>query len=119
MASETGLGLIGAGAIGRVHAKNIQTKIKGARLAAVADVDQNAAKAVAGEAKIFSDYHDMIKDDSVDAVIICTPPFLKMDITKSAADAGKAIFCEKPIAVTLEDANKMVGLVKGAGIKFQ
>jgi myo-inositol 2-dehydrogenase/D-chiro-inositol 1-dehydrogenase len=119
MASEVGLGLIGAGAIGRVHAKNIQTSIKGARLAAVADVDHNAAKAVAGDAKIFSDYHEMIKDDSVDAVIVCTPPFLKMDITKEAADAEKAVFCEKPIAVTLEDANKMAGLVKGAGIKFQ
>ncbi|HLQ07240.1 MAG TPA: Gfo/Idh/MocA family oxidoreductase [Nitrososphaerales archaeon] len=119
MASEVGLGLIGAGAIGRVHAKNIQTSIKGARLAAVADVDQNAAKAVAGDAKIFSDYHEMIKDDSVNAVIVCTPPFLKMDITKAAAEEGKAVFCEKPIAVTLEDSNKMVGLVKGAGIKFQ
>lgn len=119
MASEVGLGLIGAGAIGRVHAKNIQTSIKGARLAAVADVDQKAAKAVAGDAKIFSDYHEMIRDDSVDAVIVCTPPFLKMDITKAAAEAGKAMFCEKPIAVTLEDADKMVGLVKGAGIRFQ
>ncbi len=119
MASEVGLGLIGAGAIGRVHARNIQTSIKGARLAAVADVDQNAAKAVAGDAKIFSDYHEMIKDDSVDAVIVCTPPFLKMDITKAAAEAGKAVFCEKPIAVTLDDADMMVGLVRGAGTKFQ
>ena len=119
MASEVGLGLIGAGAIGRVHARNIQTSIKGARLAAVADVDQNAAKAVAGGARIFSDYHEMIKDDSVNAVIVCTPPFLKMDVTKAAAEAGKAVFCEKPIAVTLEDADRMVGVVRGAGIKFQ
>jgi myo-inositol 2-dehydrogenase/D-chiro-inositol 1-dehydrogenase len=119
MASEIGLGLIGAGAIGRVHAKNIQTGIKGARLAAVADVDQKAANAVAGDANVFSDYHEMIKDESVDGIIVCTPPFLKMDITKAAAEAGKAVFCEKPIAVTLEDADKMVGLVKGAGLKFQ
>jgi myo-inositol 2-dehydrogenase/D-chiro-inositol 1-dehydrogenase len=119
MASEIGLGLIGAGAIGRVHAKNIQTSIKGARLAAVADVDQKAANAVAGDAKVFSDYHEMIRDASVDGIIVCTPPFLKMDITKAAAEAGKAVFCEKPIAVTLEDSDKMVGIVKGAGIKFQ
>jgi myo-inositol 2-dehydrogenase / D-chiro-inositol 1-dehydrogenase len=119
MATEIGLGLIGAGAIGRVHARNIQTSIKGARLAAVADVDQKAANSVAGDAKVYSDYHEMIRDASVDGIIVCTPPFLKMDITKAAAEAGKAVFCEKPIAVTLEDADKMVGLVKGAGIKFQ
>lgn len=119
MASEVGLGLIGAGAIGRVHADNVHRNIKGARLAAVADVDQNAAKAVAGEAKVYSDYHDMIRDPAVDAVIVCTPPFLKLDITRAAAEAGKAVFCEKPIAVTLEEAEKMAGFVREGGIKFQ
>ncbi len=119
MASEVGLGLIGAGAIGRVHAKNIHTNIKGATLTAVADVDQNAAKSVAGDAKVYSDFHEMIKDDSVDGVIVCTPPFLKMEITKAAAEAGKAVFCEKPISVTLDEANKMLAVVKSGGIKFQ
>ena len=119
MTSEVGLGLIGAGAIGKVHANNIHRNIKGARLAAVADVDQNAAKSVAGEAKVYSDFHDMIKDQSVDAVIVCTPPFLKMEITKAAAEAGKAVFCEKPISVTLEDPDRMVDIVKKGGIKFQ
>jgi myo-inositol 2-dehydrogenase / D-chiro-inositol 1-dehydrogenase len=119
MTSELGIGLIGAGAIGRVHANNIHRNIKGTRLAAVADVDQKAAASVAGEAKVYADYHDMIKDSSVDGVIVCTPPFLKMDITKAAAEAGKAVFCEKPISVTLEDTEKMVGIVKSGGIKFQ
>ncbi len=119
MTSEVGLGLIGAGAIGRVHANNIQKSIKGARLAAVADVDQKAAQSVAGGAKVYSDYHEMIKDSSVDGIIVCTPPFLKMDITKAAAEAGKAVFCEKPISVTLEDTDKMVDIVKKSGIKFQ
>jgi myo-inositol 2-dehydrogenase/D-chiro-inositol 1-dehydrogenase len=119
MASEVGFGLIGAGAIGRVHANNIHRNIKGVRLAAVADVDQNAAKSVAGEAKVFSDYHEMIKEPSVDAVIVCTPPFLKMDITKVAAQAGKSIFCEKPITLTLEEADRMAAMVKEGGVKFQ
>jgi myo-inositol 2-dehydrogenase / D-chiro-inositol 1-dehydrogenase len=119
MASEIGLGLIGAGAIGRVHANNIHRNIKGARLAAVADVDQKAAQAVAEGAKVFSDYHEMIKDSSVDAIVVCTPPFLKMDIARAAADAKKDVFCEKPISVTLQDADRMVGIVKGGGIKFQ
>ena len=119
MGSEVGLGLIGAGAIGRVHAHNIHTNIKGASLAAVADVDQKAANSVAEGAKVYSDYHDMINDKAVDAIIVCTPPFLKLDITKAASAAGKSVFCEKPIAVTLEDAEKMASAAKGGGIKFQ
>ena len=119
MVSEVGLGLIGAGAIGRVHAHNIHTNIKGVRLAAVADVDQKAAKSVAGDARLYSDFHEMVNDDSVDAIIVCTPPFLKLEITKAAAEAGKAIFCEKPISVTLEEADRMVSAVAGSKIKFQ
>ena len=119
MASEIGLGLIGAGAIGRVHATNIHENIKGVRLAAVADVDQKAARAVAGDAKVYSDYHEMIADPSVDGIIVCTPPFLKPDITKAASKAGKAIFCEKPISVTLGEADKMVEDVRAGRVKFQ
>jgi len=119
MKSEVGLGLIGAGAIGKVHVNNINRSIKGARLAAVADIDQNAAKAVAGDAKVYSDFHEMIRDGSVDAVIVCTPPFLKLEITRAAAEAGKAVFCEKPISVTLDEADKMLAAVRSGGIKFQ
>ena len=119
MGSEVGLGLIGAGAIGRVHASNIHGSIKGARLAAVADVDTKAANSVAGDAKVYSDYHEMIKDPAVDGIIVCTPPFLKMDITKVASESGKAVFCEKPITVNLEDSDRMLELVKKGGIKFQ
>jgi myo-inositol 2-dehydrogenase/D-chiro-inositol 1-dehydrogenase len=119
MASEVGLGLIGAGAIGKVHVRNINGSIKGARLAAVADIDLKAAGSVAGDAKVYSDYREMIRDRSVDAVIVCTPPFLKMDIAKTAAESGKDVFCEKPVSVTLEDADKMMGIVKKGGIKFQ
>ena len=119
MTSELGLGLIGAGAIGKVHANNIHRSIKGARLAAVADIDQKAATSVAGDAKVYSDFHDMIRDPSVEGIIVCTPPFLKMEITKEAAAAGKAIFCEKPISVTLEDADRMREIVKKGGIGFQ
>ncbi|MDA4124905.1 MAG: Gfo/Idh/MocA family oxidoreductase [Thaumarchaeota archaeon] len=119
MGEEVGLGLIGAGAIGRVHAGNITKNIKDVRLAGVADIDRQAAEKVAGGAKVYSDYHDLIKDPDVDAVIVCTPPFLKLDITKAAAEARKHVFCEKPISVTLEEAERMASLVDGAGIKFQ
>lgn len=119
MTSEIGLGLIGAGAIGKVHANNIHRNIKGARLAAVADIDQKAATSVAGDSRVYSDFHEMIRDPSVEGIIVCTPPFLKMEITKDAAAAGKAVFCEKPISVTLEDADRMGEIVKKGGIRFQ
>ena len=119
MADEVGLGLIGAGAIGRVHANHIHNAIKGAKMTAVADVDEKAARAAAGEARVFSDYHEMISDPSVDAIVVCTPPFLKMDIVKTAAAARKHVFCEKPISVTLEDGKAMEAIVKEAGIKLQ
>ncbi len=119
MTSEVGIGLIGAGAIGKVHANNIHGSIKGARLAAVADIDQKAAASVAGDARVYSDFHEMIKDPAVDGIIVCTPPFLKMEITKEAAGAGKAVFCEKPISVTLDDADRMSEIVRSGRIKFQ
>ena len=117
---QTGFGLIGAGAIGRVHVDNIRHNIMGAKLVAVADIDQEAAKrAAAGEAAVYSDYRDMIRDKNVDAVVVCTPPFLKLDITKLAAEAGKGVFCEKPIATTLKEADEMVGIVEKSGLRFQ
>jgi len=119
MTSELGIGLIGAGAIGRVHANNIHRSIKGARLAAVADIDLKAATSVAVDARVYSDFHEMIRDPAVEGIIVCTPPFLKLEITKSAAEAGKAVFCEKPISVTLDEANRMREIVKKGGIRFQ
>jgi len=119
MTSELGIGLIGAGAIGRVHANNIHRSIKGARLAAVADIDLKAATSVAGDARVYSDFHEMIRDPAVEGIIVCTPPFLKLEITKSAEEAGKAVFCEKPISVTLDEANRMREIVKKGGIRFQ
>jgi myo-inositol 2-dehydrogenase / D-chiro-inositol 1-dehydrogenase len=114
--------LIGAGAIGRVHANNIHNRIRSARLVAIADVDQSAAMEVAessGKARIYSDYSDLIADPEVEAIVVCTPPFLKLEITKKAAEAGKQVFCEKPIALSVSDADEMVRAVEKSGIRFQ
>jgi myo-inositol 2-dehydrogenase / D-chiro-inositol 1-dehydrogenase len=119
---KVGLGLIGAGAIGKVHAANIHSRIPNARLAAIADVDQTAAKNLAaqsGGAKVYSDYGEMLADKDVQAVIACTPPFLKLDIVRKAAKEGKQVFCEKPISVTLDEANEMVKTVVDSGMIFQ
>ncbi|MDA4121599.1 MAG: Gfo/Idh/MocA family oxidoreductase [Thaumarchaeota archaeon] len=122
MDKQIGLGLIGAGAIGRVHAKNIHEKVPNATLAAVADIDQKAAGSIAeqcGHAKVYSDYADMLRDDSVHAVVLCVPPFLKLEITKAAAQVGKHVFCEKPMALSMQEADEMVSTVDKHGIRFQ
>ena len=122
MSKQIGLGLIGAGAIGRVHAKNIHEKVPNAELAAVADIDQRAATSIAeqnGHAQVYSDYADMIRDDSVDGLILCVPPFLKLEITKMAAEHGKHVFCEKPMSLSMEEADQIVETVARSGIKFQ
>src|SRR5271170_3186764 len=122
MDKQIGLGLIGAGAIGRVHAKNIHEKVPNATLAAVADIDQKAAGSIAeqcGHAKVYSDYADMLRDDSVHAVVLCVPPFLKLEITKAAAQVGKHVFCEKPMVLSMQEADEMVSTVDRHGIRFQ
>ena len=122
MNQKIGLGLVGAGAIGRVHASNIHENVPNAVLAAVADIDQKAATSIAeqnGHAKVYSDYNDMLRDDSVNAVVLCVPPFLKLEITKKAAQLGKHVFCEKPMALSMNEADEMVSAVDGSGIRFQ
>lgn len=122
MERRLGVGLVGAGAIGRLHAKNIYEHISNARLAAVADVDQEAAKTVAeqnGECKAYFDYKDLVGDKDVEAIIVCVPPFLKPEIVRTAVGAKKHIFCEKPMAVTLKDSDEMVKLVQESGLRFQ
>lgn len=122
MDKVVGLGLIGAGAIGRVHAKNIHESIWNARLAAIADIDQKAAGGVVeqyGHGKVYANYADMINDRDIEAVVVCTPPFLKLEITRLAAEAKKPVFCEKPISTNLKDADEMVRIVEESGIRFQ
>jgi myo-inositol 2-dehydrogenase / D-chiro-inositol 1-dehydrogenase len=122
MSKQVGLGLIGAGAIGRVHAKNIHEKVPNAELVAVADIDQKAATSIAdqnGHARVYSDYADMIRDDKVDGLVLCVPPFLKLEITKMAAEHGKHVFCEKPMSLSMSEADQIVEIVARSGIKFQ
>src|SRR4051812_48507256 len=94
------LGVIGAGRIGKVHAANIALRIPGARLVSVSDIHAPSARALAEELQVptvYEDYHDMLRDPQVQAVVICSSTDTHALITEEAAKAGKHIFCEKPI----------------------
>src|SRR5438105_10345967 len=120
--TRVGIGVIGVGAIGRLHAQNLATIIPDAVLTAVADVNLEAASKLAGPpgvTNVFTDYRELIESDEVDAVVIATPPFLKKEVMLAAGKAGKHVFCEKPMTLTMDDADQMVAAVDRSGITFQ
>jgi predicted dehydrogenase len=122
VSKELRLGVVGIGSIGRVHAENLAGRISNARLIAVADTNLPAAETLAsslGVKAVYSDYRKLLTNVDVDAVVIAVPTFLKREMTIAAAEAGKHIFCEKPMALSLEEANLMIGAKERASVKFQ
>lgn len=116
------MGLLGAGRIGRVHAQNLAYRLPQARLAAVADVFVSAAERVAAEYAIPAAYDDprcVLDDPAIDAVVICTSTDTHAALIEAAAQAGKHIFCEKPIALDLAAIDAALVTVEQAGVKLQ
>lgn len=116
------IGLIGAGWIGAFHAESIARRIPGATLAAVVDPVPGAAERVAGPLgveKTSLDAADLLADPEIDGVVIASPAFTHTDLVVRAAQAGKAVFVEKPMALTLEDAGRAVAAAAEAGVPLQ
>jgi myo-inositol 2-dehydrogenase/D-chiro-inositol 1-dehydrogenase len=116
------LGLIGAGRIGKVHAQAIAHSIPQAELVAVADCYKNSADALAQEYNISvaTDNHlDVINHDEVEAVIIASSTDTHAPFIIDTAQAGKHIFCEKPIAADLAVIDEALKAVEQAGVKLQ
>jgi myo-inositol 2-dehydrogenase/D-chiro-inositol 1-dehydrogenase len=113
------LGLIGAGKIARVHAANAAA-LEGVRLAAVADVVPEAARALADEIGADAlDTESLLARDDVEAVLVTTPPDTHVDVIVAAAEAGKHVFCEKPLAHDLAEARRALEACEGAGVVLQ
>lgn len=114
--------LVGAGRAGYVHANNIRWRIKNAELAAIVDRDLDSARRLAEELGVPAAYQDLtsaLKSSEFDAVIITTPTFTHASLTLEAAESGKHVFCEKPMALTLEEADEMISITKRMGVKLQ
>ena len=115
------VGLVGAGRIGRVHAENLAYRIPEANLVAVSDVFVEAAEKLAAELQIptaHKDHRVILDDDSVDAVLICSSTDTHAQFIEEAAEAGKQIFCEKPIAHDLADIDRALAAAERAGVKL-
>ncbi len=116
------VGVIGAGRIGRIHTENLVTRIPDVEVVAVADVRREAAQEVAARWHIphaLDDYHTLLSDPLVEAVVICSSTDTHTPIIQEAAAAGKHIFCEKPIDVDLDRIDAALAAVKAAGVKLQ
>jgi myo-inositol 2-dehydrogenase/D-chiro-inositol 1-dehydrogenase len=111
------IALIGAGRIGQIHARNI-ARHPGAHLKWISDVNRDASRALAKElgAEATGDAGHAIKDADVNAVVICSPTDTHAELIEAAAKAGKAIFCEKPIDLSLERVDRCLETVKQAGV---
>lgn len=116
------LGVIGAGRIGKIHAENIATRIPGARLAAVADINLSAARELARRfngSSATADYRSLLQSSEVEAVAICSATDTHAAIIQEAAASRKHIFCEKPIDLDLNRIETTLRAVEQAGVKFQ
>ena len=109
------LGVIGCGGMGTHHATTLKS-MEGVQLVGVADTIDAKASALADELEVeaYTDFHELLP--RVDGVMICTPPFARTEAVVESAAAGKHIFAEKPIALNLEDADRMLEATDQAGV---
>lgn len=111
------VGFLGAGEIARVHGAALAT-VPGARLAAVADINLDRAKALAGKygAKAFTDLEAMLASPGLDLIYILTPPEDHARQIQAVAAMGLPVMCEKPLTVTLAEADQALAACRQAGV---
>lgn len=114
--------LIGSGRMGSFHGQTLAHRLPGATLAAVVDPAPGAAEELAAElgAPTFAtDPEQPFADPDVDAVVIAAPARFHADLVVAAAAAGKGVFCEKPMALTVADADRAIAAADRAGVVLQ
>ncbi len=117
------LGIIGAGRIGRVHVQSIRAGVGGARVKALADPflsEETAAWALEqGVAQVTKDHRALLADPEIDAVLICSSTDTHAPISLEALEAGKHVFCEKPIDHDLDRIHAVMAAVERTGLCYQ
>jgi scyllo-inositol 2-dehydrogenase (NAD+) len=121
MSSLLNVGVVGLGRMGSVYARNLAQRVPHARLAAVADQKVNLREQFAAEfggVKVYAGHDELLQDKEVEAVAIVTSTSTHKQVVMDAAACGKAIFCEKPMSLSLADAYEMLHAVEKAGVFF-
>jgi myo-inositol 2-dehydrogenase/D-chiro-inositol 1-dehydrogenase len=114
--------LIGSGRMGSYHGETLARRLPGATLAAVADPAPGAAERLAaalGAPTFATDPAQLFADPDIDAVVIAAPARFHADLVVAAAAAGKGVFCEKPMALTVADADRAIAAADEAGVVLQ
>mgnify|MGYP006274516649 CR=1 FL=1 len=120
--NRIGIGLIGCGRAGLIHGRNFAANIPGAQLVALSDANESVLADASRELRVdkaSSDYASLLRDNAVDAVVVVTPTVLHEEIVVAAANAGKHVFCEKPMAMSVREAETMNAAVKANRVKLQ
>lgn len=115
------LGIIGAGRIGKMHAENL-VYLPGVTVKSISDIQSDGLTewaSLIGIEQVTANYQDILNDEEIDAVLICSPTNTHLQIIKDAASAGKHIFCEKPISYSSEESKEALLAVEENGVKFQ
>ncbi len=113
------IGIVGFGGIAR-GAHMGAYKEAGWPVVAVADPDPAAREKAkeAGVPSVYEDYHDLVRDESVEIIDLCTQPTIRSEVVQAAADAGKHLITEKPLATTMDECLRMIEIAESAGIKL-
>ena len=123
MASDVlGVALIGSGRMGSFHGETVSRRLAGTRLVAIADPAPGAAETLATALhadRWYTDTAQVWADPAVEAVVIAAPARFHADLVVAAAQAGKSVFCEKPMALSLIDADRALDAVRAAGVVLQ
>jgi len=122
MGSKVKVAVAGAGRAGEVHALNLANRITIAELTAIIDQDPNLASQLAqksGDVRSYKSLTDALKNEELEAVFITTPTYTHCPLTLEAAEKHVHVFCEKPMALNLDEADKMIAAARRYDVKLQ
>jgi UDP-N-acetyl-2-amino-2-deoxyglucuronate dehydrogenase len=114
------VGLVGVGGAAYMHEIGYKSSSEFAEIVAMCDVNEKgvAKRAKNLNARVYTDYHELVSDPAIDLVDICTPHFLHYEVALAALEQKKHVFVEKPITVRSEQAMELINKAKEAGVKL-
>ena len=121
MTRRVRVAVLGVGRIGRRHARTVASQCPNAELSVIADPMETAARETAAELRVerwTTDIESVVADPEIDAVVIASSTDSHAPLIVAAAEAGKDIFCEKPIALDLEATDRAIEAVEKAGVRL-
>jgi scyllo-inositol 2-dehydrogenase (NAD+) len=122
MNRQLNVGVIGLGRLGGLYARYFLGRISGAKLVAVADINEELAASFAGQNNVqrwHTDYRELLANEEIDAVVVVTTTQAHKEIVVEAARAGKPTFCEKPLSLSIDEALDMKAIIEQTGSFFQ